>query len=88
MGIGFLQPTHLLLILLIVLIVFGAGKLSQVGSALGKSVKDFKTTVSEDDGGDAVDAAPASTETRVVVRPETLRHTPERSADPLRREEI
>ncbi|MDP9370973.1 MAG: twin-arginine translocase TatA/TatE family subunit [Chloroflexota bacterium] len=44
-----LHPTHLILILLIVLVVFGAGKLGQVGGALGKSVKEFKSNVAEDD---------------------------------------
>ena len=47
MGIGALQPMHLLLILAIVVIVFGAGKLGQVGGALGKSVREFKTSVSD-----------------------------------------
>ena len=35
-------PTELRVILLVVLIVFGAGKLPQVGGALGKSIKDFR----------------------------------------------
>lgn len=46
---GFLQPTHLLIVLLIVIVVFGAGKLGQVGGALGQSVKDFRTTVKDED---------------------------------------
>ena len=61
MGIGLIQPMHLLLILLIVLVVFGAGKLSQVGGALGQSVKDFKQAVDGDDEDEAerpVAAAP------------------------------
>jgi len=33
---------ELLLILLIVLLVFGAGKLPQIGDALGRSIKNFK----------------------------------------------
>ena len=87
MGVGLIQPWHLLLILLIVLIVFGAGKLSQVGGALGQSVKDFKATVSEGDDEDEepgtrkVEAPAASTATR------TARPAP-RADDVLRREEI
>jgi sec-independent protein translocase protein TatA len=34
-------------ILLVVLIVFGAGKLPEIGSALGKGIKDFKKAVEE-----------------------------------------
>ena len=44
---GLLQPTHLIIILVIVLIVFGAGKLSDVGGALGKSVKEFKESTQD-----------------------------------------
>jgi sec-independent protein translocase protein TatA len=37
-----LGPMELVLILFIVLIIFGAGKLPQIGDALGKSIKNFK----------------------------------------------
>jgi sec-independent protein translocase protein TatA len=60
MGIGLIQPMHLLLILVIVLVVFGAGKLSQVGGALGQSVKDFKETVNSDDEDEADAEQPAA----------------------------
>ena len=33
---------ELLIILVLVLIIFGAGKLPQVGNALGKGIKNFK----------------------------------------------
>ncbi|MBI5655330.1 MAG: twin-arginine translocase TatA/TatE family subunit [Geobacter sp.] len=38
---GFGMP-ELLIILVIVLVVFGAGRLPEIGSALGKSIKNFK----------------------------------------------
>ncbi|MEG6616608.1 twin-arginine translocase TatA/TatE family subunit [Peptococcaceae bacterium 1198_IL3148] len=47
-GSGFLQPTHLLLILIVVLIIFGPGKLPDVGKALGKSIREFKSATSGD----------------------------------------
>jgi sec-independent protein translocase protein TatA len=34
---------ELLIVLVIVMIIFGAGKLTQVGTALGRGVKEFKT---------------------------------------------
>jgi sec-independent protein translocase protein TatA len=40
---------ELLIVLLIVLIVFGAGKLSGVGEALGRSVRDFRAASREPD---------------------------------------
>jgi sec-independent protein translocase protein TatA len=36
-------PTELIIILVIVLIIFGAGKLPEVGKALGKGIREFKT---------------------------------------------
>jgi len=43
-GIGM---SELLIILVIVLIVFGAGKLPEIGSALGRGIKNFKKSSSE-----------------------------------------
>jgi len=39
-------PWELILILLIVLLVFGAGKLPQIGDALGRGIKNFKSATS------------------------------------------
>ena len=39
---GLLQPTHLFFILLIVLILFGPGKLPELGKGLGKGIREFK----------------------------------------------
>jgi sec-independent protein translocase protein TatA len=55
MGRGLFQPMHLLLILVIVLIIFGPGKLPEIGEGLGKSIRGFKKAMSEKDE-DAVEA--------------------------------
>ncbi len=39
---------ELLIILVIILIIFGVGKLPEIGSALGKGIKNFKKSVSAD----------------------------------------
>jgi sec-independent protein translocase protein TatA len=44
---GLFQPMHLLIILIIALIFFGPGKLPELGSSLGKAIKDFKRAISE-----------------------------------------
>jgi sec-independent protein translocase protein TatA len=44
---GLFQPMHLLVILLIVLIIFGPGKLPELGSSLGKAIKGFKRAMNE-----------------------------------------
>lgn len=48
---------ELLLILIIVLIIFGAGKLPQLGEGLGKAIKGFKKTVHEPE---AIDVTPGA----------------------------
>jgi sec-independent protein translocase protein TatA len=44
-----LGPTELVIILVIALVLFGAGKLADVGGALGKSIREFRHAASEDD---------------------------------------
>lgn len=46
---GSFGPMEIGLILLIVLLVFGAGKLPEVGGAIGKSIKSFKKSIKEPD---------------------------------------
>ncbi len=40
-------PSHLLVIMVICLIVFGPSKLGDLGGAMGKTIKDFKKAVRE-----------------------------------------
>jgi sec-independent protein translocase protein TatA len=40
---------EVIIILVIVLIIFGAGKLPEIGRGLGKGIKNFKSSVSEPD---------------------------------------
>lgn len=49
MGIGF---PELMIILVIIMIIFGAGKLPEIGSAFGRSIKNFKTSMKEAQEGD------------------------------------
>jgi sec-independent protein translocase protein TatA len=45
-GIGM---SELIIILVIVLIIFGAGKLPEIGGAIGKGIKNFKKATKESD---------------------------------------
>jgi sec-independent protein translocase protein TatA len=44
-----LGTTELIIILVLVLIVFGAGKLPQVGRSLGSAIQEFKDSVKPKD---------------------------------------
>ncbi|SFR16122.1 twin-arginine translocase TatA/TatE family subunit [Desulfoscipio geothermicus] len=48
---GLFQPTHLILILVVVLIIFGPGKLPDVGKAMGKAMRDMRNAFSDDEEG-------------------------------------
>jgi sec-independent protein translocase protein TatA len=43
-------PTHLLVLLLVILIIFGPSRLGDVGGALGKGIRDFKRAINEPEG--------------------------------------
>ena len=43
-----LGPTELTIVLVIVMFLFGAGKLPEVGGALGRSIKEFRQATSEE----------------------------------------
>lgn len=51
---GFGMP-ELIVILVIVLVVFGAGRLPEIGGALGKSIRNFKKA---SDGKDEIEITP------------------------------
>jgi sec-independent protein translocase protein TatA len=51
-GLGF---SELLLILVIVLVIFGAGRLPELGNSLGKGIRNFKKAIKEPD---AIDVTP------------------------------
>jgi len=44
---GLFQPMHLLVILVIVLIVFGPGKLPELGKSIGKAIRGFKQAMED-----------------------------------------
>lgn len=64
---------ELMLILIIVLIIFGAGKLPQLGEGLGKAIKGFKKSVHE---ADAIDVTPGEqppvAQAQVAAQPEAV----------------
>jgi sec-independent protein translocase protein TatA len=47
---GHIGTTELIIILVIVVVVFGAGKLPEIGGALGKGIKEFRGASKEIEG--------------------------------------
>jgi sec-independent protein translocase protein TatA len=46
---GGIGPTELIIILFIILVIFGAGRLPDIASGLGKGLRDFKKVMQEPD---------------------------------------
>jgi sec-independent protein translocase protein TatA len=55
MGIGF---PELMIILVIIMIIFGAGKLPEIGSAFGNSIKNFKKSMKDAEAGEIEPGSP------------------------------
>ncbi len=50
MGIGGLGMGEMILIFLVVLLLFGAKRLPEIGSSLGKGIREFKSSMREIEG--------------------------------------
>ncbi len=71
---GSLGFTELILILFIVLVIFGAGKLPQLGEGIGKAIKGFKRSVHDESAIDVnADAASADQDTNAQSNTSTSR---------------
>lgn len=58
---GGLGTPELLVILVIVIVLFGATRLPQIGSGIGQAIKNFKKSVKEQD---EIDVTPKKDETK------------------------
>jgi sec-independent protein translocase protein TatA len=66
---GLFQPTHLILVLVIALIVFGPGKLPDLGKALGESIRELKKALNESTSAPKELSKQAAPEERAERRP-------------------
>lgn len=64
---GSLGFTELILILFIVLVIFGAGKLPQLGEGIGKAIKGFKNSVHE---ADPIEAEAQAAQQKTAAAPQ------------------
>lgn len=70
-----LQPTHLLFVLVVALLVLGPKRLPEVGRSLGRGLRDFRSAMSGDDDHigfmteSTEDAEPAPVDTAETAEP-------------------
>ena len=48
--------TELIIVLVIVMIIFGVGRLTEIGGALGKSIREFRSASTDETDGGAAEA--------------------------------
>jgi sec-independent protein translocase protein TatA len=79
----FLQPTHLIFVLLVALLVLGPKRLPEVGRQLGKGLRDFRGAMSgiEDHKNEIFDSARVHLPTQ-EPEPEPVMATATSSAEP------
>ena len=65
-----LGPTELIIILVIVVAIFGAGKLANLGGALGKGVSDFRSAVRDANKDDDTEPDASAGTTAAKTEPE------------------
>ena len=73
---GSLGFTELILILVIVLIIFGAGKLPQLGEGIGKAIKGFKKSVHEAEAIEAEAQTQAAQQPMAATPPQAIPAAP------------
>ncbi len=79
-----LQPTHLLLILVVALLVLGPKRLPEAGRALGKGLRDFKSAVSGEETQPHQEIVSQASSVEVAEQHEAARqHEPAQAQEPV-----
>lgn len=52
---GFITPTTMIIVLVIALVIFGPGKLPELGKALGRGITEFKSATNGDEKSEKKD---------------------------------
>uniref|UniRef100_I2Q704 Sec-independent protein translocase protein TatA n=1 Tax=Desulfovibrio sp. U5L TaxID=596152 RepID=I2Q704_9BACT len=75
---GLFEPHHLIVILIIALVIFGPGKIGDLGGSLGRAVRDFKKSMNEDPAPQP--PSPATTAVTAERQPEPVTRSQEPGA--------
>ena len=73
MGLPNIGPVELIIVLVIALLVLGPGKLPEVGSAFGKTIREFKKASSDITDSTSLTSAPAAPAAPAPAAPVQLR---------------
>jgi len=80
-----LQPTHLIFVLIVALLVLGPKRLPEVGRSLGRGLRDFRSALSGEEQPNETITPPAAPQTEaatVPIAPEPAAETQTQRAEP------
>lgn len=66
-----LQPTHLLILLIVALLLLGPKRLPEAGRALGKGLKEFRSAISGEHSDDQIAQAPPAAHQEAPALPDS-----------------
>jgi len=69
-----IQPWHIIVLLIIVLLLFGAKRLPEIGRSLGSSAREFKKGISGDESPTASVPPPPDVPKQPVDTPHDVEH--------------
>ena len=72
---GWTSPTHIILLLLIALLLFGAKRLPEIGRSLGAGMREFKDSVTGQSPAEPAELPPAEATTTTTAANEQERET-------------
>jgi len=64
--------TELIIILVIVILLFGAGRISRVAGELGRGIREFRTGLGDEDEVDEEEATEEEAQSRILKEDESL----------------
>ena len=80
MGKGLIEPWHVVLLILVLVVLFGGKKLPDAARSIGRSMRIFKSEIDEMKKDDKPKPSAASSDT---VKGETIHPTADTSTDPI-----
>ena len=85
---GGIGVPELAIILVIIVIIFGVGKLPEIGGALGKGIKEFKTESGVDEKGNKITKGASETASSFTASTNEAREEVAAKSREIRAEEI
>jgi sec-independent protein translocase protein TatA len=81
--VGLENPLHIALILIVVLMVFGAKRLPEMGKSMGSGIRGFKQAITGEEPDEPVTTAQAPTVLPIHTSDAPVREASERHATPV-----